>query len=383
MNDLSGKAAIVGVDESDRIGVVPDRSTMQLHAEAARNALRDAGLRVSDVDGLFTAGVSTLEVGEYLGIVPRYTDTTSVGGSSFVIHVGHAATAIAAGLCSVALITHGQSGRSRIGMPGRAETSQMPQGQFEEPFGMPRPAGAYALACTRHMHQYGTTSEQLAEIAVATRKWAALNPRAYFREPITIQDVLSSRMISYPFHLLDCCLVTDAGGAIVLTSQERARDCRTTPVSVLGFGEAHDHNMISQMPDLTQGPARLSGPRAFEMAQVRREDVDVAEVYDSFTYTVLLSLEDLGFCAKGEGGAFVSGQRTAPGGDFPLNTSGGGLSYTHPGMFGIFTVIEAVRQLRHDYADQGPRQVPNARVGLAHGTGGVLSSTGTVILGRA
>src|SRR5437764_6905371 len=239
---------------------------MQLHAEAARNALRNAGLQLSDVDGLFTAGVSTLEVGEYLGIQPRYTDTTSVGGSSFVIHVGHAITAIASGLCEVALITHGQSGRSRVGMAPRNETSQMLPGQFEEPFGLPRPAGSYAIACTRHMHQYGTTSEQLAEIAVATRKWAALNPKAMFRDPIRIDDVLNSRPITYPFHLLDCCLVTDAGGAIVLTRAERARDCRTLPVYVLGFGEAHDHNIISQMPDLTHGPARLSGPRAFAMA---------------------------------------------------------------------------------------------------------------------
>src|ERR671932_1094284 len=374
---LSGQVAIVLVAESDAIGLGPEKSAIQLHAEAALNALDEAGLGLSDVDGVFTAGVSTLEVGEYLGIVPRYTDNTSVGGSSFGIHVGHAATAIAAGLCNVALISHGQSGRSRIGMPPRAETSQMMQGQFEEPFGIPRPAGAYALACTRHMHQYGTTSEQLAEIAVATRKWAALNPKAYFRDPITIDDVLGSRLISYPFHLLDCCLVTDAGGAVVLTSAERARDCRTTPISVLGFGEAHDHNMISQMPDLTDGPARISGPRAFDMAGVAPHDIDVAEVYDSFTYTVLLTLEDLGFCAKGEGGAFVSGQRTAPGGEFPLNTSGGGLSYTHPGMYGIFTIIEGVRQLRHDYADQGSsqdpsatgrRQVQNAKIALVHGT---------------
>jgi acetyl-CoA acetyltransferase len=382
VKELSGTVAIVGVDESDAIGVVSNKSAMQLQAEAARNALRDAGLSLRDVDGLFTAGTSPVEIGEYLRIEPRYTDGTSVGGSSFVIHVGHAVAAIVAGLCRVALITHGQSGRSRVGMPPRAESSQLPAGQFEEPFGLPRPAGAYALACSRHMYQYGTTSEQLAEIAVATRKWASLNPKAFFRDPITIDDVLSSRMISYPFHLLDCCLVTDAGGAVVLTSAERARDGRSTPVRVLGFGEAHDHAIISQMPDLTRGPARLSGLRAFEMAGVRPADVDVAEIYDSFTYTVLLSLEDLGFCAKGEGGDFVSGQRTAPGGDFPLNTSGGGLSYTHPGMFGVFTIIEAVRQLRRDYADQGPRQVADAQIALAHGTGGVLSSTGTVILGR-
>lgn len=379
---LSGRVAIVGVDESDRIGVVPDRSTLQLQAEAARNALRDAGLSIRDVDGLFTAGVSTTEVGEYLGIEPTYLDGTNVGGSSFVIHVGHAVAAIAAGLCRVALITHGQSGRSRVGLPPRPSGAQLLAGQFEEPFGLPMPVGAYALACSRHMHRYGTTSEQLAEIAVATRAWAALNPKAMHRDPLTVADVLASRWISYPLHLLDCCLVTDAGGAVVLTSVERARDCRTTPVRVLGFGEAHDHAMISQMPDLTHGPGRLSGPRAFAMAGVRPDEVDVAEVYDSFTYTVLLSLEDLGFCGKGAGGAFVSGQRTAPGGGFPLNTSGGGLSYTHPGMFGIFTIIEAVRQLRHDYAGQGPRQVSDARIGLVHGTGGVLSATGTLILGR-
>ncbi|MCC6179543.1 MAG: thiolase [Chloroflexi bacterium] len=379
---LSGKVAIVGVDESDRIGVVPDRSTISLHAEAARNALRDAGLTLADVDGLFTAGARPTEVGEYLGIEPRIFDGTDVGGSSFVIHVGHAAAAIAAGLCDVALITHGQSGRSKIGLPPRPAHPQYISGQFEDPFGLPAPVGSYALACSRHMYEYGTTKEQLAEIAVATRKWAALNPKAMFREPITVDDVLNSRMICWPFNLLDCCLVTDAGGAVVLTSAERAADCRSHPVRVLGFAEAFDHHMISQMPDLTSGPAKLSGPRAMEMAGVHHADIDVAEVYDSFTYTVLVTLEDLGFCKKGEGGQFVSGQRTAPGGSFPLNTSGGGLSYTHPGMFGIFTVIEGVRQLRHDYAGQGQRQVPDARIALVHGTGLVISATGTLILGR-
>jgi acetyl-CoA acetyltransferase len=203
-----------------------------------------------------------------------------------------------------------------------------------------------------------------------------------FRDPIAVEDVLNSRMICWPFNLLDCCLVTDAGGGVVLTSAERARDLKNHPILVLGMGEGLDHNLISQMPDLTHGPARISGPQAFAMAGVTHADIDVAQIYDSFTYTVLLSLEDLGFCAKGEGGAFVSNQRTAPGGAFPLNTSGGGLSYTHPGMFGIFVIIEAVRQLRHDYADQGVRQVKDARIGLAHGTGGVLSATGTLILGR-
>jgi acetyl-CoA acetyltransferase len=384
MSELSGTVAIVGADEADEIGIIPNKPAVQLQAEAARNALRDAGLALRDVDGVFSSalggGFASVEIAEYLGIQPRYTDSTSVGGSSFVIHVGHAALAIAHGLCDVALITHGESGKSRVGMPPMRSGGL--RTQFEDPYGIPTPAGAYALACSRHMHRYGTTKEQLAEIAVATRAWAALNPKALMREPITIADVLSSRMITWPFNLLDCCLVTDAAGAVVMTSMERARDLPNQPIAVLGFGEGHDHSMISQMPDLTHGPGRISGPRAFGMAGVTHDDIDVVEVYDSFTYTVLLSLEDLGFCAKGEGGPFVSGQRTAPGGAFPLNTSGGGLSYTHPGMFGIFLLIEAVRQLRHDYADQGIRQVNNARIGLVHGTGGVLSATGTAILGR-
>ena len=382
MKHLSGKVAIVGVAESDSIGKVPDKPAIQLHAEAARNALAEAGLKKTDVNGLFTAGVSPLETGEYLGIEPRHTDGTSVGGSSFLIHVGHAVTAIANGLCDVALITHGESGRSRVGALPRAVGPDSLRAQFESPFGIPMPVGAYALACRRHMHEYGTTHEQLAEIAVATRKWASLNPKAMYRDPLTIEDVLKSRWVCYPFHLLDCCLVTDAGGAVVLTSMERARDLKQPPIAVLGFGEFHDHALISAMPNLTAGPARISGKRAFEMAGLTPSDINLALIYDSFTYTVLLTLEDLGFCKKGEGGAFVSGQRTAPGGPFPLNTSGGGLSYTHPGMYGIFTLIEAVRQLRGDYKDQGPRQVPNARLAVAHGTGGVLSSGGTVILGR-
>jgi acetyl-CoA acetyltransferase len=383
MSELSRAVAVVGVDESDEIGTLPHKTAMQLHAEASRNALADAGIDKQEVDGLFTAGVSTTELGEYLGIQPTYTDGTTVGGASFVIHVGHAVAAIAAGLCRVALISHGQSGRSGIGVP-TGSLYGANAAQFEGPWGLPSPVGAYALACSRHMHQYGTTHEQLAEIAVATRAWAVMNPKAMMRQPLTIDDVLNSRWISWPLHLLDCCLVTDAGGAAVLTSAARARDTRQPPVAVLGFGEHHDHSIISQMPDLTAGPGKVSGQRAFDMAGVRREDVDVAEIYDSFTYTVLLSLEDLGFCAKGEGGAFVSGQRTAPGGAFPMNTQGGGLSYTHPGMFGIFTIVEAVRQLRGDYAAAGQleRQVRDARVALVHGTGGVLSATGTAILGR-
>jgi acetyl-CoA acetyltransferase len=379
---IKGATAIVGVAESDQIGRVPDKPAIMLHAEAARAALAEAGLTKDDVDGLFTAGVSTLDLGEYLGIEPNVTDTTAVGGSSFVIHIAHAATAIATGRCEVALVTHGESGRSRVGMMPYPASRDSLRGQFETPFGIPTPVGAYALACSRHMYEYGTTKEQLAEIAVATRKWAMLNPKAMMRDPITIEDVLNSRPISWPFNLLDCCLVTDAGGAYVMTSTERAKSLKQKPVVVLGVGEGHDHAMISQMPSLTAFAARHSGRRAFEMAGVTRADIDLAMIYDSFTYTVLLSLEELGFCAKGEGGAFVSNQRTAPGGEFPMNTNGGGLSYTHSGMYGMFAVIEGVRQVRGDYADQGIRQVPNCELAVVHGTGGVLSSAGTAILGR-
>ena len=377
------KAAIVGTDESDEIGIVPHKSSLQHHAEAAKNALDDAGIALSEVDGVFTAGAgfgASMQVAEHLGIQPTYTDSTSVGGSSFVIHVEHAAAAIATGLIDVALITHGQAGHSdgRRGLGRGAGDPWYPAAQFESPYHVGPAPTAYSLAANRHMHQYGTTSEQLAEIAVATRKWAMLNPKAMMRDPLTIDDVLSSRWISYPLHLLDCCLVTDAGGAVVVTSAERAKDCKKKPVWVLGSGEATTHQTIANMPDLTTTPAAISGPRAMEMAGVTHDDIDVVEVYDSFTYTALVTLEALGFCKPGEGGDFVSNQRTAPGGDFPLNTNGGGLSYTHPGMYGMFLLIEAVRQLR---GECGERQVKDAKLALVNGTGGTLSSTGTLVLG--
>jgi acetyl-CoA acetyltransferase len=382
---LKNKIAIVGADETDEIGIIPDKTPIMLHAEAARNALRDAGIDKSEVDAVFTADASPMsgiQLCEYLGIRPSYVDNTMTGGSSFVIHVEHAAAAMAAGLCSVALITHGEtglSGRRRRGGGGfRAFDPTLPSAQFEMPYGVGGPPSSYSMAAMRHMHEYGTTSEHLAEIAVATRKWAQLNPKAMMRDDLSIEDVLSSRWIAYPFHIYDCCLVTDAGGAIVLASAERARDFRKKPVWVLGSGEATTHQSILNMPDITHTPARHSGARAFAMAGVTHADIDVVEVYDSFTYTALVTLEELGFCEKGEGGPFVSGQRTAPGGDFPLNTNGGGLSYTHPGMYGMFVLIEAVRQLR---GECGARQVPNAKLACVNGTGGTLSATGTLILG--
>ncbi len=380
LKNLSGSAAIVGVAESDAIGKVPDKSPLALHSEAALNALDDAGLALSDVDALFTAGWSTLDVAEYLGIHPRFTDSTSVGGSSFVIHVAHAMAAIAAGYCEVALVTHGQSGRSdRAPIP---RNSGAPMMQYEYPYGIIGPPVSYALACRRYMHEYGEdrTRQAMAEIAVSTRKWANLNPKAYFYDrPLSFDEYHDSRWVAWPFHLVDCCLVTDAGAAIVITTPERAKNSRKGGVTILGAGEGHDHSMISQMPDLTRAFGRNTGPQALEMAGVSHSDLDLAMIYDSFTYTVMATLENLGFCKPGAAPDFVADQVTAPGGSFPLNTNGGGLSYTHPGMYGIFTVVEAVRQLR---GETGERQIKNCELALAHGTGGLLSSTGTVVLGR-
>jgi acetyl-CoA acetyltransferase len=376
---LRGSAAIAGVGESDRLGRLPDKSALQLHMEATHNALADAGLRKSDVDAVFTSGRNTAnDLPEYLGIRPRFVGGTQVGGCSFLLHVEHAMAAIAAGLCEVALITHGESGYSRVGMPAPRWGNDSTNNQFELCHGTSGPPTGYAFAATRHMHEYGTTSEQLAEVAVATRRWAALNPKAYARDPITTDDVLGSRLIAWPFHLLDCCLVTDAGGAAIVTSAERARDLPKKPVYVLGTGECVTHQMVSQMPAHDRwDAAQVSGERAFRMAGVKHADIDVAQLYDAFTIVPILALEALGFCARGEGGRFVSNQRTAPGGDFPVNTNGGGLSYTHTGMYGIFTIIEAVRQLR---AECGERQVRGAKTAICHGTGGIWSAAATLIV---
>ncbi|MCH8234947.1 MAG: thiolase [Chloroflexi bacterium] len=380
LKKISGTAAIVGVAESDQIGRTPDKGPLELHAEAGRNALADAGIDKSEVDGVFTAGYSTYDVAEYMGIKPHFTDSTSVGGSSFVIHIAHALAAIQAGYCEVALITHGQTGRSDRARAGG--NPGLPSAQYETPYGIIGPPVSYSMACRRYMHQYGEdkTREAMANIAISTRKWANKNPRAFFYDtPMTFDEYHDSRWISWPFHLPDCCLVTDAGAAIVITSTERARSTKKGAVRILGAAEGHDHSLLHQMPDLTMPFGRNTGPQALEMAGITHSDLDLAMIYDSFTYTVLVTLESLGFCKPGEGADFVADQRTAPGGDFPLNTSGGGLSYTHPGMYGIFTVVEAVRQLR---GETGERQLDECKLAMAHGTGGTLSSTGTVILAR-
>lgn len=371
-------AAIAGVAES-RLGVAPGATVLELQAEAAAEALTEAGIEKREVDGLFVSGrwgrTPQLEVAEYLGIRPSFSDGTSVGGASFAFHLGHAAAAISAGLCEVALILYGSTQRS--GKERSLSNSQNLALQYEGFAGLPNPVGAYALAASRHMALHGTTREQLAEVAVAARRWAQLNPKAFRREPLDIAEVLASPPVAEPLHRLDCCLVTDGGGAVVVVSRERAKRMPKRPVWLLGHGESHSHMLISQMPDLTASPAREAGERAFAMAGLKHADVDVLQIYDSFTITVLLTLEALGFCRPGESGGYVSGGRIAPGGEVALNTSGGGLSYCHPGMFGIFLIIEAVRQLR---GECGPRQAARHETALISATGGVLSSNATCIL---
>ncbi len=394
LREARGKAAIVGaIDAVSSTGVL-EGSTRALEVAMIRGALEDAGLTIGDVDGIFacTGGMMmhSMELAEYLGITqPCWTDTTQTGGSSFEVLVEHAAAAITLGHCEVAVIVYAMNPRGARksggggGMGGMGAAMAMmggesPQMEWEMPYGLRMPMGGYAMSADRHMSQYGTTSEQLAQIAVSTREWATMNPNARYQDPLTIQEVLDSPLQCGPLHKLDCCLVTDGAGALVMTSAERARDLKKPAAYVLGTGTSHTHSMPSAMPDLTVTAGAVSGPKAFRMAGVTPNDVDVLEMYDSFTITVLLALEDLGFVKKGEGGPFVAEGVLGPKGSRPAQTNGGGLSYTHPGMYGMFLLVEAVRQLR---GECGPRQIENAEIAVAHGCGGVLSSTSTVVLG--
>lgn len=379
ISPLRGAAAIVGASLGG-VPLAPGRSALEILGEAVHGALADAGLKLSDVDGLFTGSsyhfLAGLSVAEYLGIHPKFCEATMVGGSSYVGHLLTAAMALHTGQCEVALICYGSNQGSGFGkLKSMAETPL-----YEAPYEPRYPISSYALAAARHMHQYGTTREDLAHIAVAARQWAQLNPLAHARDPLSIEQVLASRLVSDPLSVLDCCLVTDGGGALVLVRSERAKDFPKPPVYVLGAAAATWHRQIGSMPDLTVTAAAESGPRAFAMAGLAPKDVDVLELYDAFTINTLLFLEDLGFCAKGEGGAFVRNGRIAPGGALPVNTNGGGLSCCHPGMYGMFLLIEAMQQLR---AEAGDRQVPNAEIALCHGNGGVLSSQVTALLGTA
>jgi len=379
------EVAVAGVAES-QLGDTGGRSVHDLQAEAVHAALADCGLSVADVDGYATNAVGfmpTSTMCEYLGIRPSFLDTTAAGGSSFEMMVGHARDAVAAGRAEVVVVAYASNQRSaRSRRIGGNPAADEPALAYEAPYASLRPSGMYALAAQRHLHEFGTTPEQLAEVAVAAREWALRNPRAYRHGagPLTVDDVLASPMLTSPLHTLDCCLVTDGGGAVVVTSLDRARDLAVAPVRVLGCGEHGTHGVgMASMPDLTATGAYESAARAYAEAGVGPADVDLAMVYDSFTITVLLTLEALGFCGRGDAGAFVEDGRCRPGGSFPLNTNGGGLSYCHPGQYGIFLLIEAARQLRG--AVEPDRRVDGCEVAVCHGTGGILSSHATVVLG--
>lgn len=382
-NDLSKSIAIVAAEESD-LGKVPGMSALELQAQAAQRALLSAGLTLQDVDGVFAHTddrFSGLLLAEHLNIRPGYIDSTNVGGMSNILHIRHAMAAIQAGMCSVALITYGSTqlsdGSRKLGVV--AEDARTPRGQFITPYGQLSPIGYYAMIAQLHMHKYGTRSEALAEVAVAARKWAMLNPKAYRREPLSIEDVLASAYIAEPLRRGDCCLVTDAGGALIVTSAERARTLARPPVYVLGLAESFSHHYTPfSTSDWLDTNVRETADRALDMAGVTRSDIDVVQIYDHFTIGVIQALEELGFCERGEGGDFVAGGRLAPGGDFPINTSGGGLSYNHPGMFGMLLVIEAVKQL---WGEGGERQQPNAKLAMVHAPGLVFSANTTMILG--
>ncbi|MBB1603775.1 thiolase [Variovorax sp. UMC13] len=380
---LRGSAAIAGV-ATFGCGETPGFTDMELLAQAAHRAVADAGLRMSDIDGFCTASASatmwTMPAIEYLGLRPRYIDGTMLGGSSFIAHLLPAMMALQSGQCNAVLVCYGSAQRSATF--GRREVVASRRFLDPQPYEMAYdpmlPLSAYALVASRHMHQYGTTRRHLAEVAVAARAWAALNPEAFARDPMNIEDVLASRMVSDPLSVRDCCLVSDGGGAYVLVRAERARDLPNKPVYVLGNATAVWNRQVSAMHDLTTTCAQESGANAFAMAGLAPKDIDVVQLYDAFTINTLLFLEDLGFCDKGEAGAFVENGGIAPGGRLPVNTNGGGLSCVHPGMYGIFALIEAVRQLR---GEGGARQVAGVTTALAHGNGGTLSSQATAILG--
>lgn len=380
---IRGGVAIAGVGQAGIDGAA-GFTDMEILVQAAHKAVTDAGLTMQDIDGIATASVSatmwSMPVIEHLGIRPTFIESTMLGGSSFVAHLMPSIHALMSGQCNAVLVCYGSTQRSST--LNRAEIGKMrrvldPQ-PYEQPYDPLNPLSSYALAAARHMHDYGTRREDLAEVAVAARKWAQLNPEAAMRTPLTIDDVMSARMISDPLTVRDCCLVSDGAGAFVLVRSDKAKDLRQPPVYVLGNSTAVWNRQISSMHDLTTTAAQQSGKIAFDMAGVTPADIDVVEVYDAFTINTILFLEDLGFCAKGEGGAFVRDGAIAPGGRLPVNTNGGGLSCVHPGMYGSFIMIEAVRQLR---GDTGDRQVKDANLAVVHGNGGTLSSQSTAILG--
>jgi len=369
--------AIVGAAETTELGKLPGISQIQLHADAALNAMKDCGLTLSDIDGIATAGESPTNVAHYLGLVPNWVDGTTVGGCSFMLHVRHATAAIEAGLCETVLITHGESGRSRVGRGPFGGNRASLQGQFELPYGPMGPPTLFTMPVLRFMKQYGVSIEEIAMVAVVQREWAAMNPRASYRDPLDVEAVLSSKMIAYPFRKLMCCLVTDGGGALILTSAERAKDFPTRPVYVVGSGESVETPMVSQMEDFTTSRAfKVAGQRAFESSGISHSDVDHLMIYDAFAHLPLFGLEDLGFVGPGEAAKYIWERNTAPGGELPLNTNGGGLSYMHSGMYGMYALQESVRQLR----GEAPAQVEGAKISFCLGVGGMFGASGAVVL---
>ena len=389
---MDKKPCIVGVSDfplHDRGRAPEGNSELTIQKYCAEEALNQAGLKMSDIDGIAVAGMWGVPgpglmqpnlLVEYLGIkTPKWIEGTNIGGSTFLVHVNHAFQAINAGLCDTVLVIYGSLQKSNMSRV-LGDRPALYSSQFEVVSGLPLPVGGYALAAQKHMSTYGSTRETLAEIAVSTRAWASMNENAAFKEHLTIDEALQSKPISSPLHRSDCCLVTDGGGAIIITSEEKAKHLKTEPIYIKGFGECNSHSSINYMPNMEKLEiASHSSKLAFKKAKLNIEDIDITMLYDSFTITVLLTLEAIGFCKLGEGKDFVKNQRTAPGGDFPLNTNGGGLSYCHPGMYGIFTIIEASRQL---WGKCGKRQINNPVNALCHGTGGVLSSSTTLLLSR-
>ncbi len=380
---LRYKVAVVGASETTRIGVIPDMTYQQLAVDAALNAIEDCGIDKNQIDGL-GSNVPPAELAQYLGIVPRWVNNTSVGGTSWLIQVRHASAAIAEGLCDTVLITMAESGRSRVGetrppmgaLTGGARRDSTWGGQFEAPYGTVGPTTLFGMGVLRFMKETGTTREQLASVAVAQRKWSNKVPRAMFGDLITVEDVFNSRMICYPFNLFMCCLVTDAGGAVILTSADRAKDFPTKPVYILGTGESVETPLVSQMYDMTTSAAfRTSSRKAFEESGISHDDVDHLMVYDAFAHLPIYGLEDLGFVGRGEGGAFVEEGNTSPGGKLPMNTNGGGLSYTHSGMYGMYAIQESVRQIR----GEAPHQVEGAKVSFCQGVGGMFMAAGSLV----
>ena len=384
-DSLRYQVAIVGASETTGLGVIPDMTAFQFHVDAAVNAIKDCGIDKNQIDGIATT-MSPASLAHYLGIVPRWVDNTSVGGTSFLIHVRHATAAIAAGLCDTVLVAMGQSGRSRVGeetgrigdvsaMAGGRRDISYP-GQFESIYGTGGPTTAFGMGVLRYMKETGTTHEQLASVAVAQRKWSNQVPRAMMRDLATVEDVLNSRMVCYPFHLFECCLVTDGGGALIITRADRAGDFPTKPVYIMGTGESVETPIVSQMYDMTSSAAfKVSSAKAFEEARISHGDVDHVMIYDAFAHLPIYGLEDLGFVGRGEAGAFIEEGNTSPGGKLPLNTNGGGLSYTHTGMYGMFAMQESVRQLR----GKAPHQVPDVKVSFCQGVGGMFMAAGSLV----